>query len=145
MRLSLIILGGILLFSSCFEKLFYKTEGIDLIIKKIDLNEKVLTDDYMMYKLEKGAVLHPFSTSNNIVIFGHSGNHKFSVFRNLNKLKVGDEIFYLKTKFVVKKTERINADDLRIFNSESGRKTLSLVTCVLFNRKKRLVVIAIKK
>jgi len=96
------------------------------------------------------AIGHFTSTSiyaGNVGLASHNGGESGDFFRNLNKVKVGTEIYY-KTNFgtrryVVKNIEVIEETDWSLLeNTEDNR--LTLITCVKGQSSKRLCVQAVE-
>jgi len=135
----------ILLASICFcfifsyvGDLFLISKGKDLSISKINLQEEIRY--YNENNLEKGVVLYQVDDS--FVLMGHSGNAINSVFGKIYKLERGDEIFFFGDLYEVNEVKKIKANDFSFLDLSNK---LILVTCVWFNRRERLVVIANKK
>lgn len=123
----------------------------------ISLNVDGNNETQYLSALEKGVAQLAGSSipgqSGNVFIFGHSsyyfynsGKYK-SVFRNLNKLEIDDEVKItsnLKTyNYQVVNKKIVNPDQVDIVESKDDKQTLTLMTCYpLYTSLKRLVIIA---
>ncbi len=108
-----------------------------LIISSINLKEKIYAKNSLYNELKYGLYLHPISTDlksefSNIIIASHSGNADISYFKNLDKLKINDEIKIIsKKKTFLFRIINIYEDkkDGNVKINRYNTKTLSLVTC----------------
>lgn len=138
-------------------------EEFAVVIPKIRANSKIIANvnpfnakEYQ-YALTKG-VAHAKGTAlpgevGNVFIFSHSSVNFYeatrynSIFYLLSKLEKGDEvyIFYKGQKFIYKVYDKkiINPEDVFYLKGNSGKKTLTLMTCWPPGTSfKRLVVLA---
>ncbi len=85
--------------------------------------------------------------SGNVGLASHNGGSKGDFFRNLNKIKKGCEIYYQTNfgtrRYVVKTIEIIDENDWS-FLEETNDNRITLITCVLGQKDKRLCVQAIE-
>lgn len=116
-----------------------------LKIPKINLNLPVVKADKNFNNLNKNLVYYNnFDINNKIIIFGHSrmGNGRF--FNKLDELNYDDVVYieYNNKKYIYKimNIYEVSKKDVYILNDEYNSKKLLLVTCVKYNKDKRLVI-----
>lgn len=122
-----------------------------LNIPVINLEEKIYQKDSEYNSLKHGLYLLPESTNlennnSNIIIASHSGNAKTSYFKNLNQLKINDEIKIIKENNiyiykVIKIYNEIKDGNINI--KKYNIPTLTLVTCQKGTNDLQLVISAI--
>ena len=80
----------------------------------------------------------------NLILASHSGNSKISYFKNLNKLKINDDviIYYQGNDYIykVKNIYEIEKTGKAIILKNNEKKTLTLITCK-HNTNKQIVII----
>ena len=119
-----------------------------IVIEKIDLNQDIYSynessvDENIIYLKETNVKKDFF------ILAAHSGNSNISYFRNLNKLKINDELkiifnnrslkFKVDNIYYVRKTGKI------ILPVDS-KDVLYLTTCDKYNKNKQLIVKCVKK
>ncbi len=126
-------------------------EYATLNIANIDLKVKVYKKNSKYNKLKYGLYLHPKSTdldndSANIILASHSGNAKISYFKNLDKLKINDEIkINYNNETYLFRIVNIYEDkkDGDVVINRYNTKTLSLVTCKKNTSDLHLIISAI--
>ena len=116
----------------------------DLLLENVPIKEST-----ELSTLEN-AIGHFTSTSiysGNVGLASHNGGSSGDFFRNLNKIKKGCEIYYQTNfgtrRYVVKTIEIIDEKDWS-FLQETNDNRLTLITCVLGQKDKRLCVQAIE-
>lgn len=122
-----------------------------LDIPKINLAEKIYQKDSKYNNLKHGLYFLPESTmlennNSNIIIASHSGNAKTSYFKNLEQLKINDEIKLIKENsiYIYKVIKIYNeVKDGNINIKKYNIPTLTLVTCQKYSTDLHLVVSAI--
>ena len=101
----------------------------------VDYNIKIL-DTSMM----------PDTINSNLIIAAHSGNSQVSFFKNLNKLRLNDEIYLYyennKYHYKVDKTYEVNKTGWINIIRNRDKTTITLITCKPNDDKKQLVYIA---
>jgi sortase A len=113
-------------------------DGIAVInIEKIDLKETIYEDTIKSTSI-KGIVLfkeygRPNIEYSNTIIGAHSGNGKYSLFTDLDKLDNGDSVFltYKGTKYTYKVIDvsLVYKTNNKILNNIKDKTTLTLFTC----------------
>lgn len=121
-----------------------------LDIPKIGLKEIVNIADIKSNKIN-GVVLfnnygRPNKKYSNTIIGAHSGTGWNAYFNNIYKLIFGDEIiiYYNAVVYKYKVINNYDTDetDLTPLNKIEKRTTITLITCMSNNRKKRVIVVA---
>lgn len=124
-----------------------------LEIPKINLNQGILPKtsyynnvNYHVQILDISDL--PDVINGNMVLASHSGSSNIAYFKNLYKLKNGDEIVLNidgnKQLYYVKKIEYINKTGTIILPSNS-KNTLYLTTCDKFNKNRQLLIKCVNK
>lgn len=150
--ISLIIMGILIpLFSFSKEKVFevrntYHIKEIlennnyymILEIPKINLKREIHPKDSKENNVNKNIYLHPGSNDNNIILASHSGYGTHAYFKNLDKLKINDEVilYYNGTKSIYEISdieEQLKTGALYL--KENNNKMITLITCSKNNSK----------
>lgn len=134
---------------------YYKVNNVkevsyndEIIIEKIDLRQNIKS--YKDSDVNHNIIyLKESNFANNFYILAaHSGNSNIAYFKNLYKLKNGDEIVLNinnnKQLYYVKKIEYINKTGTIILPSNS-KNTLYLTTCDKFNKNRQLLIKCVNK
>lgn len=120
-----------------------------IIIDKINLKEKLYAIDSKQNTIEKHVTFlkesdYPDKENGTVIILAHSGTGKLAYFKNLDKLKINDNVIlkYDKNYYykVVKITEHTKDGTLR-FKKKQNTSLLILTTCKPHNNKKQLTII----
>ncbi len=119
-----------------------KIPKINLEKGLVDINSKYNNVKYNI-EIIKGSSM-PNIDKGNLILASHSGNSKISYFKNLNKLKINDDviikyqgndyIYKVKNIYEIEKTGKASI----LKNNE--KKTLTLITCK-HNTNKQIVII----
>ena len=140
-----------ILLSNIEEQKIIKEQYAILNIPAIQLEEKIFNKNSKYNQLKNGLYLLPESTDlnsekTNIIIASHSGNAKISYFKNLDQLKINDEIKIIKENEVylfrvINIYEEPKDGDIII--NRYNKKTITLVTCKKETSDLHLVISAI--
>lgn len=119
-------------------------------INKINLKENLYLDSITSEDI-KGVVLfkeygRPNVEYSNTIIGAHSGTGENVYFNDIDKLKLGDEIFIyyknIKYKYVVIDKYEVIETDLTPLNSMKNKTILTLITCNSIDNTKRVIVVS---
>lgn len=130
-----------------------KTEYMTLIIKKINLKEKIYNLNDKRNNIEEHVTIlkesiMPDKENSILFIAAHSGTGKIAYFEKLDKLKEGDEIVLIYNKkyikYYVKDIWEENKNGYINVNKEK-EKQLILTTCSPHKKNKQLIINCIKK
>lgn len=123
-----------------------KQDYFNLIIPKINLNQKVYKYNDKRNNVDKGVYLaknYEFKKNNgSLILASHSGNSSISYFKDLNKVNIKDQIFIISNKniylYIITEIYKINKNGK--FKYINDDKYLYLITCDKKNKKKQIVV-----
>jgi LPXTG-site transpeptidase (sortase) family protein len=105
-------------------------------IKSKDINGVVLFKEYG----------RPNKKESNIIIGAHSGIGPNAIFNNIDKLEVGDTVFFYYERvhftYRVVKKYQVAETNLSPLNKGGNKNLLTLMTCSKNNSKKRLIVVS---
>ena len=148
----------LLILSSFFFQMGPAKEKInsDLIIKipEINLEQNIILGSYEMEEINVGVTMfpqsdYPIKKYSNLALAAHNGNTNKSFFKDIYKLEINDLIYIYHNdnifKYLIIEKKIIFADEVKIITKKYDKRIVTLVTCILSNKKKRLVIIAREK
>ncbi len=121
-----------------------------LKISKINLEKGLFSKNSKYNDIEYNIMIHeksdtPNVNKGNVILVAHSGTSSVSYFRNLNKLKLGDEaeIFYhgKRYTYAISDIYEVEKTGTVQINRDESKNTLTMITCV-HNTDKQIVFIA---
>lgn len=121
-----------------------------LRIEKIGLSASVYEAEDEMEAMRKGVAHYPSTSAweGNIGLCAHSGNGPACFFRDLHKLKIGDEITYTTAlgtrQYVVDVVQEIAETDWSMLGRREDNR-ITMTTCIDGKPDKRLCVQAVEK
>ena len=87
----------------------------------------------------------PDEENSNFILASHAGSSEVAYFKNLSKIGIGDYVYIIykgkRYTYIVDKKIVVDKDGEIEINRTTGKKILTLITCVI-GEKKQLVVIA---
>lgn len=105
--------------------------GINLKRGLVSLNDRRNNADYNIQTIETSKM--PDKKNSNLILAAHSGNSKVAYFKNLNKLKIGDElnVYYNSIKYTYALSNYYDIDKTGYADivRDQNKNTLTLVTC----------------
>ena len=122
-----------------------------LEIPKINLKRGLYAKDSILNDVDKQIAFLPNTeypnNNSNTVIVGHSGNSQYAYFNDLDKLDIGDIIFFyydkIKYEFIIDNIYLVlKTGEVKVIKDEN-KMTLTLITC--FKDNYQLVIVANKK
>ena len=119
-------------------------------VPNISLKTGIVMSDKTFKSMDRNVSIYPSSDmpdvkGGNFILFAHSGNARVSYFKNIDKLKIGNEIkvYYNKTEYeykVIKKYD-ISQDDDTPLSKMKDKTIITLITCTKNNDDYRTIVV----
>lgn len=119
-------------------------------IPNISLKAGIVMSDKTFKSMDRNVSIYPSSDmpdvkGGNFILFAHSGNARVSYFKNIDKLKIGNEIkaYYNKTEYkykVIKKYDISQYDDTPL-SKMKDKTIITLITCTKNNSDYRTIVV----
>lgn len=128
----------------------FTTYNAVIEIPNISLKTGIVMSDKTFKSMDRNVSIYPSSDmpdvkGGNFILFAHSGNARVSYFKNIDKLKIGNEIkvYYNKTEYeykVIKKYDISQNDDTPL-SKMKDKTIITLITCTKNNSDYRTVVV----
>ena len=123
-----------------------------LEISKINLSQKIYTKNSSLNNVDKNVQIlressFPDENNGNVILAAHSGSGKIAYFKNLVKLKKGDDvnIYYNNSLYSYKVEEIYEVDKTgKIELEDHSSSVLTLITCSEKDKTKQIVIICKK-
>ncbi|MBR1386701.1 MAG: sortase [Bacilli bacterium] len=141
------------------ENKIIQTEEVEKVLMTLEIpslriKNKIYNIDSKENNIDKNVIIvknssMPDSKNGLIIIGAHSGIGKYAYFKDLDKLKIGDEIFITYNNkiytYIINEIYLDDKDGNIIVNNDKNKKQLYLFTCNPKDKKNYLIISCIEK